>query len=48
MVYWSAFCINRINMLNINIKLGEQLNILKSISGSSLGLDLLKFVKEVP
>jgi hypothetical protein len=35
-------------MLNINIKLGEQLKILKTIGGSSLGLDLLKFVKELP
>jgi hypothetical protein len=40
------FASNRINMLNI--KPGEQLKILKTISGSSLGLDLLKFVKEVP
>ncbi len=35
-------------MFNINIKLEEPLKILKTISGSSLGLDLLNFAKEVP
>jgi hypothetical protein len=35
-------------MLNINIKLEEPLKILKTISGPSLGLDLLNFAKEGP
>jgi hypothetical protein len=35
-------------MLNINIKSEEPLKILKTISGSSLGLYLLNFAKEVP
>jgi hypothetical protein len=35
-------------MLNINIKLEEPLKLLKTISGSSLGLDLLNFAKKVP
>jgi hypothetical protein len=34
-------------MLNINKKLEEPLKILKTISGSSLGLDLLSFAKGV-
>jgi hypothetical protein len=45
---WSVFCINRIKMLNINIKLEEPLKILKTISNSFLGLDLFNFAKEVP
>jgi hypothetical protein len=47
-MYWSAFCINRIKMLKINIKSEEPLKILKTINGSSLGLDLLNFAKEDP
>ncbi len=35
-------------MLNINIKLEEPQKMFKIICGSSLGLDLLNFVKEVP
>ncbi len=47
-VYWSAFGINRMKMLNNNIKSEEPLKIVKTISGSSLGLYLLNFAKEVP
>jgi hypothetical protein len=35
-------------MININIKSEEAQKILKTISGSSLGLDQLNFVKEGP
>jgi hypothetical protein len=35
-------------MLNIFKKSEEPLEILKTISGSSLGFDLLNFAKEVP
>jgi hypothetical protein len=37
-VYWSAFCIDRVKMLNINVKSEEPLKILKTISGSSPGV----------
>jgi hypothetical protein len=42
------FCTDRNKMLNINIKSEEPLKIFKTFSRSSLGLDLLNFVKEVP
>jgi hypothetical protein len=34
-------------MLNIGIKMGRATENLKTISGSSLGIDLLNFAKEV-
>jgi hypothetical protein len=45
-IYWSAFSINHVKMLNINIKSEEVLKILKIISGSLLGVDLFKQAKQ--
>jgi hypothetical protein len=47
-IYWSAFSINRIKMLNINIKSEEVLIILKIISGSPPDPDLFKQAKTGP
>jgi hypothetical protein len=47
-IYWSAFSINRIKMLNINIKSDEVLKILKIISSSPPGPDLFKQAKTGP
>jgi hypothetical protein len=44
-ISWSAFSINRVKMLNINIKLKEVLNILKIIGGSPPDPDLFKQAK---
>jgi hypothetical protein len=46
--YWSAFSINRVKMLNINIKSEDVLKILKIISGSPPDLDLFKQAKTGP
>jgi hypothetical protein len=47
-IYWSAFRINRIKMLNINIKLEEVLKIVTIISGSPPGTDISKQAKTGP
>jgi hypothetical protein len=46
--YWSAFSINRIKILNINLKSEEVLKILKIINGSPPGTDLFKQAKTGP
>jgi hypothetical protein len=46
--YWSAFSINRVKMLNINIKSEEVLKIVKIISGSPPDPDLFKQAKTGP
>jgi hypothetical protein len=47
-IYWSAFSINRVIMLTINIKSEVVPKILKIISGSLLGVDLFKQAKTGP
>jgi hypothetical protein len=47
-IYWSAFSINHVKMLNINIKSEEVSKIFKIISGSLLGVDLFKQAKTGP
>jgi hypothetical protein len=47
-IYWSAFSINRVKMLNINIKSEEVLKILKIIGGSPPDPDLFKQAKTGP
>jgi hypothetical protein len=47
-VYWSAFRINRIKMLNIDVKSEEPLTILKTSSSSSLGVDMSILVIKLP
>jgi hypothetical protein len=44
-IYWSAFSINRVKMLNINIKSEEVLKILKIIGGSPSDPDSFKQAK---
>jgi hypothetical protein len=44
-IYWSAFYINRVKMLNINLKSEEVLKVFKIISDSPSGLDLSKQAK---
>jgi hypothetical protein len=46
--YWSAFSINRVKMLNVNIPSEEVLKILKSMSGSPPDPDLFKQTKTGP
>jgi hypothetical protein len=46
--YWSALSINRVKMLNINIKSEDVLKILKIISGSPPDPDLFKQAKTGP
>ncbi len=46
-VHWSAFRINRGKML-INVKLEESLNIFKTSSGSSPGVDMSIHVIKLP
>jgi hypothetical protein len=47
-IYWSAFSIHCVKMLNINIKSEEVWKILKIISGSPPGPDLFKQTKTGP
>jgi hypothetical protein len=47
-IYWSAFSINRIKMLNINLKSEKVSKIKKIISDSLLGVDLFKQAKTGP
>jgi hypothetical protein len=46
--YWSAFCIYRVKILNINKKSEEVLKLLKIISGSPPDPDLFKLAKTGP
>jgi hypothetical protein len=46
--YWSAFSINRVKMLNINIKSEEVVKVLKIMSGSPPDSDLFKQTKTGP
>jgi hypothetical protein len=47
-IYWSAFSINRVKMLNINIKSEEVLKILKIVGCFPPDPDLFKQVKTGP
>jgi hypothetical protein len=47
-VYWSAFRINRVKRLNIDVKSEEPLTILKTSSGSSPGADMSIHVIKLP